>query len=133
MIHGATVLTGGFLTDKTIETVTNLVCDPLFQNNEQQADNISVVDQLNAEIKNLIKDVLENYNSQKKEGIIFFIDNLDRIDPKLAVEILETTNNVFSFKDSKCVFTEIPRRLYDSRPSIQQNLIYKRFVKVLRS
>ena len=104
MIQGATVLTGGFLTDKTIETVTNLVCDPLFQNNEQQADNISVVDQLNTEIKNLMKDVLENYNPQKKEGIIFFIDNLDRIDPKLAVEILETTNNVFSFKDSKCVF-----------------------------
>ena len=34
----------------------------------------------------------------------------------------------FSLLDS-----EIPRRLYDSRPSIQQNLIYKRFVKVLRS
>lgn len=39
---------------------------------------------------------------QEKQGIVFFIDNLDRIDPTLAVEILEITKNIFDFE--KCAF-----------------------------
>ncbi len=42
---------------------------------------------------------LVNY-FQKKRGIVFFIDNLDRIDPTLAVEILEITKNIFDFDRS---------------------------------
>lgn len=39
-------------------------------------------------------------NLPKKRGIVFFIDNLDRIDPTLAVEILEITKNIFDLSDS---------------------------------
>lgn len=39
-------------------------------------------------------------NLPKKRGIVFFIDNLDRIDPTLAVEILEVTKNIFDFSSS---------------------------------
>ncbi len=41
-----------------------------------------------------------NNNIQEKRGIVFFIDNLDRIDPTLAVEILEVTKNIFDFSSS---------------------------------
>lgn len=37
---------------------------------------------------------------QAKRGIVFFIDNLDRIDPTLSVEILEITKNIFDFSNS---------------------------------
>lgn len=105
MVHGATVLTGGLFAGKTIETVADLICDPLFSDNKQQQNStISIVDQLQVEIEDLIKDVLENYNPQNKDGIVFFIDNLDRIDPRLAVEILDITKNIFDFKDYKCIF-----------------------------
>ena len=38
----------------------------------------------------------------KKDGFVFFIDDLDRIDPNLALEIVEMLASVFSFK--KCIF-----------------------------
>ena len=40
--------------------------------------------------------------STKKDGFVFFIDDLDRIDPNLALEIVEMLASVFSFK--KCIF-----------------------------
>ena len=40
--------------------------------------------------------------SDKKNGFIFFIDDLDRIDPNIALEILEMLASIFSFK--KCIF-----------------------------
>lgn len=41
-------------------------------------------------------------NNQKKSGFIFFIDDLDRIDPSLAVEILGLLKNLFDLEH--CVF-----------------------------
>ena len=41
-------------------------------------------------------------NNNKRNGFIFFIDDLDRIDPKIALEIVEMLASIFSFK--KCVF-----------------------------
>lgn len=38
----------------------------------------------------------------KRKGFIFFIDDLDRLDSKFALQILITLSNVFSFK--KCIF-----------------------------
>lgn len=37
-----------------------------------------------------------------KDGFIFFIDDLDRIDPRMALDIIETLESVFSFK--RCIF-----------------------------
>ena len=41
-------------------------------------------------------------NNSKRQGFIFFIDDLDRIKPKTALEIIEMLANIFSFK--RCVF-----------------------------
>lgn len=44
----------------------------------------------------------ESSKSDKRNGFIFFIDDLDRIDPNMALEIVEMLASVFSFK--KCIF-----------------------------
>ena len=56
---------------------------------------------------NEIRDQLEAIISEciardSKEGFIFFIDDLDRIDPPAAVELLELLKNIFTLKN--CVF-----------------------------
>ena len=56
--------------------------------------------QLKEEIAKLIADALEKDSS--KQGFTFYIDDLDRIDPPVAVEILELLKNIFDLE--KCVF-----------------------------
>ncbi|MBR5859784.1 MAG: hypothetical protein IKY71_00370 [Bacteroidaceae bacterium] len=56
--------------------------------------------QLKDEIAKLIADALEK--EKNKCGFIFYIDDLDRIDPPVAVEILELLKNIFDLE--KCVF-----------------------------
>ena len=54
----------------------------------------------------ILKTILCNNNLQltknKRNGFIFFIDDLDRINPKMALEIIEVLSSVFSFQ--KCIF-----------------------------
>ena len=54
----------------------------------------------------LRKELQEHINTcisnTKKKGIIFFIDDLDRIDPPVVVEFLELLKNVFSLEH--CIF-----------------------------
>ena len=56
--------------------------------------------QLKDEISKLIADALARDTT--KQGFTFYIDDLDRIDPPVAVEILEFLNNIFDLE--KCVF-----------------------------
>ena len=56
--------------------------------------------QLKEEISKLIADALEKDSS--KHGFTFYIDDLDRIDPPVAVEILELLKNIFDLE--KCIF-----------------------------
>lgn len=56
--------------------------------------------QLKEEIAKLIEDALSKETS--KQGFTFYIDDLDRIDPPVAVEILELLKNIFDLE--KCVF-----------------------------
>lgn len=56
--------------------------------------------QLKEEIMKLIDTALAN-NPQKR-GFNFYIDDLDRIDPPVAVEILELLKNIFDL--DKCIF-----------------------------
>ena len=56
--------------------------------------------QLKGEIVKLIDEALEHNPS--KQGFTFYIDDLDRIDPPVAVEILELLKNIFDIE--KCVF-----------------------------
>ena len=90
-------------------------------NDDANNDMLTVV-QLNQEIRTLITDILSGKKddtssscdkqcdstqlSEDKvgniKGFIFFIDDLDRIDPKLAVDILDLSKNIFDFE--ACVF-----------------------------
>ena len=56
--------------------------------------------QLKDEISKLIADALSK--DSIKQGFTFYIDDLDRIDPPVAVEILELLKNIFDLE--KCVF-----------------------------
>jgi len=55
------------------------------------------VEELKAEIKKLIHIVLE---STKRKGVVFFIDDLDRMNPPVAVQVLELLKNIFDLEKS---------------------------------
>lgn len=55
------------------------------------------------EIRNELDVIIENcVKKDNKQGFIFFIDDLDRIDPPVAVQLLELLKNIFTLKN--CVF-----------------------------
>jgi hypothetical protein len=60
--------------------------------------NSSIKDVSN-ELESIISKCIEDH---KKRGFIFFIDDLDRIDPPIAVKLLELLKNIFTLKN--CVF-----------------------------
>ena len=72
------------------------VVDDIFSTSEPTSD----IAQLKEEIARLIDDALA-HNTAKK-GFNFYIDDLDRIDPPVAVEILELLKNIFDLE--KCIF-----------------------------
>ena len=65
-----------------------------------EASTESEILQLKNEISKLIDEALATESS--KLGFTFYIDDLDRIDPPVAVEILELLKNIFDL--DKCVF-----------------------------
>lgn len=73
--------------------------DELFDNGAQKSS-LSEISQLKEEIANLIDAALSR--DATKTGFTFYIDDLDRIDPPVAVEILELLKNIFDLE--KCVF-----------------------------
>lgn len=58
------------------------------------------IGQIRIELENIIDQCISA--NQDKKGIVFFIDDLDRIDPPVAVNLLELLKNVFTLKN--CVF-----------------------------
>ena len=72
------------------------VVDGLFGGESSESDIL----QLKGEIAKLIDEALKSNPS--KVGFTFYIDDLDRIDPPVAVEILELLKNIFDL--DKCVF-----------------------------
>lgn len=73
--------------------------DELFEGGENSAASSDIV-KLKSEISKLIEEALGTNAS--KQGFTFYIDDLDRIDPPVAVEILELLKNIFDLE--KCVF-----------------------------
>lgn len=59
----------------------------------------STVGQLQEE---LTKNIRKRFENSEKRGIIFFIDDLDRLNPSMAVELLELLKNIFTI--DQCVF-----------------------------
>ncbi|HIP33488.1 MAG TPA: hypothetical protein EYG89_01850, partial [Bacteroidia bacterium] len=59
----------------------------------------SSISEVRTELEKIIKDCIDK---DGKQGFIFFIDDLDRIDPPIAVQLLELLKNIFTLKN--CVF-----------------------------
>lgn len=59
----------------------------------------STVGELRDELQTVVKEKIE---ASQKRGFIFFIDDLDRINPPTAVELLELLKNIFTIDN--CVF-----------------------------
>ncbi|RXP60863.1 hypothetical protein EC396_04200 [Lutibacter sp. HS1-25] len=56
-----------------------------------------------SEIRKQLEDIIKWYKTKvNNKGFIFFIDDLDRIDPPVAVELLELLKNIFTLKN--CIF-----------------------------
>ena len=60
----------------------------------------SGVEELKNELAGLVSKALGH--NRGKKGFLFFIDDLDRIDPPVAVQILELLKNIFDLE--KCIF-----------------------------
>lgn len=67
----------------------------IFDPEKREVTVLELKEALNEAIKELIE-------QENKAGIIFFIDDLDRIEPTIAVEILELLKNIFELEN--CVF-----------------------------
>ena len=102
-------LVGGVVLEKTkknaidkIVGVIGWVWKKLTNKEDKYADidKASLVEKLKAELDLLTKEILNKSN--KKQGFIFFIDDLDRVDPALAVDLLELFKNIFDLKS--CIF-----------------------------
>lgn len=59
----------------------------------------SSISEVRTELEKIIEACIKKDN---KQGFIFFIDDLDRIDPPIAVQLLELLKNIFTLKN--CVF-----------------------------
>lgn len=75
----------------------NTICEVFGEGDQSTTSDIM---QLKEEISKLIADALSRDTT--KQGFTFYIDDLDRIDPPVAVEILELLKNIFDLE--KCVF-----------------------------
>lgn len=80
--------------DKVVEGAGDAITSQLFS---------EVGDATVLEIRNELEDIIQEcIEKHHKKGIVFFIDDLDRIDPPVAVNLLELLKNVFTIKN--CVF-----------------------------
>ena len=68
----------------------------------ETAPDKSSVEDLKDELARLVKNAIDNNKDKGKRGFLFFIDDLDRIDPPVAVQILELLKNIFDLEH--CIF-----------------------------
>jgi len=68
---------------------------------EAKTEKPKEIAELKSEIQQIIDKIIENDNNPI-EKIVFFVDDLDRIDPSIAVEVLEALKNLFDI--NRCVF-----------------------------
>ena len=81
-----------FAVNKVIEGADKVI-DGIICDNEE-----STIGQLRTELQTVINETV----AKKNRRFIFFIDDLDRIDPPIAVELLELLKNIFTLEN--CVF-----------------------------
>lgn len=73
---------------------TEMVLDKAFKNSAQT--------DITAKKKKLNEKLKEEFESRKEKGFVIFVDDLDRLEPVLAVSILEALKNLFDL--NYCVF-----------------------------
>jgi hypothetical protein len=82
----------------SVGVVTAGGVDGQFVDDFLKEENKSII-QLREALAKAIQEVLEE---TKRKGFIFFIDDLDRLEPKVAVQVLEVVKNVFDIP--QCIF-----------------------------
>lgn len=82
----------------SLNSITSSAMDEIEKSLSQEQE--ITISQIRDELEKIIDDCLQK--DAKKEGFIFFIDDLDRIDPPVAVQLLELLKNIFTLKN--CVF-----------------------------
>ncbi len=93
---------GGSLLKFAGKTALNKVADgvgDVVEGAMTSKDKASTISEIRDELEIIIEGCITKDN---KQGFIFFIDDLDRIDPPIAVELLELLKNIFTLKN--CVF-----------------------------
>jgi len=91
----ALVTTAKIAANKVVEG-TDQIIDQLVGEEEKEIRIGDLRNQLEHSITECLKE------DRTKKGFIFYIDDLDRIDPPVAVQILELLKNIFTIKN--CVF-----------------------------
>ena len=76
------------------------IVDSVLNNSEETVDLLNFKNALEKAIEDCLK--LDKEEGNNNRGFIFFIDDLDRIDPPVAVEILELIKNIFEVDN--CIF-----------------------------
>ena len=95
-------LGGGIASDvfKKYSAIDVKQCVKDWQDGSETVSSKSGVEDLKDELAGLVKKSLDE--SKSKRGYLFFIDDLDRIDPPVAVQILELLKNIFDLEN--CIF-----------------------------
>ena len=83
-----------------IGTIVNKTLEESHEQDGEPITGDSQIAELRDEIAKFIQETLES--SKRRKGFLFFIDDLDRIDPPLAVQILELLKNIFDLKH--CIY-----------------------------
>jgi len=85
-----------------VEGAGDLV-EGLFGGQGQESKNEEAIATLKAGLTEAVEKCLQvEQNKSSRRGFVFFIDDLDRIDPPVAVQILELLKNIFDIPN--CVF-----------------------------
>lgn len=98
--HGSDIAKATATQLGTSSLLIQILCCAAYIFISQKKKQKSKIEQLKSSIKKLIDTII--LEDKTKTGFIFFIDDLDRIKPELAVEILEILKNIFDF--NKCIF-----------------------------
>jgi len=66
------------------------------------SNKLTIISHLRNSLEKLVNELVEKDNQVSNKGFIIFIDDLDRIDPEIAVRLLEIFKNIFDIE--KCIF-----------------------------
>lgn len=86
------------------EVINNALSDGSYFNREVSNKNDVSMTNLRNTVAKTIRNYLKDNQTKSKDckGFIFFIDDLDRLDPPMAVSVIEVLKNIFDIEN--CVF-----------------------------